>query len=324
MPPSPSTAEPSLASRILRRAVDLVAVGAVFVLLLTVCGFLARLSWRLELLCHGRVQYFWSLALATAILLAARSWRMSAAAAAGALVNLAVIAPIYWPAAKPPASAASPLHLVSFNVLSSNTRYADVLAHLRRENADVVLLLEVSPQFAEQLKSLRDLYPHQHVEPKSHDFGIALLSKRPWKSVRTVESPEVAIPCVVAQFDRGGRPLTVVGLHPPPPLSAWMFQERNAQLAAAALLAREQAGSVIIAGDLNVTSYSPYFGDLLRTADLRDTRQGFGLQTSWSPGLWLLSATIDHCLVSPDLAIRRHRIGPGLGSDHRAVSVVVQ
>ena len=83
-------------------------------------------------------------------------------------------------------------------------------------------------------------------------------------------------------------------------------------------------GPVIVAGDLNVTSFSPYFTVLLHEGNLRDSRQGFGLQTSWTPGLWLFGATIDHCLITSDLAVRRHTIGPHLGSDHRPVSIVLQ
>src|SRR5260370_36541 len=76
-----------------QRFVDLVAASAIFVLLLTAAGYLGRLSWWLELLCHGRAQYFWLLVLAVAILLIARRWRMGAVAALGVLVNLTAIAP---------------------------------------------------------------------------------------------------------------------------------------------------------------------------------------------------------------------------------------
>jgi len=323
MPTSRSSDRDSLGAKLGRGFVLLVSAATVLVLLATAGGFLGRWFWRLELLCHPRVQYFWCLALAAAVMLAARRWRMGAAAALGAIVNLALVAPVYWPARVPP-TAGEALHLVSFNVLSSNARYADVLTYLRREDADVVLLLEVSPAWAEQLPALRDVYPHQHRSPRSNDFGIALLSKQPWSEVRTVESHDVEIPYIVAQFDRGGEKLTIIGAHPPPPLSAWMFRERNEQLSAVAQLARQAPGKTIVAGDLNITSFSPFFGDLLRDSGLRDSRQGFGVHTSWSPGLPLMGLTIDHCLVSPNIAVRSHEIGPDLGSDHRPVSVVLQ
>ncbi|MCU0878609.1 MAG: endonuclease/exonuclease/phosphatase family protein, partial [Pirellulaceae bacterium] len=81
------------------------------------------------------------------------------------------------------------------------------------------------------------------------------------------------------------------------------------------------AEPLVLAGDLNLTEHSPYFRDLLRASGLADTRQGIGIQASWSPRVPLLSLPLDHVLVSRELAVVSRRLGPPLGSDHRPVVV---
>ena len=300
----------------------LAAVTVVLALLAT-AGFFARWEWRCELACHFRLQYFWLLTVVAIILLLMRYrvWAMTAALVAG--VNLAMVAPIYWPAEQPEATGAK-LRLVSFNVLGRNDRYDDVLAMLREENADVVLLMEVKPEWARQIESLRDRYPHHHVVPRGDNFGIALLSRLPWTSIETHYFGSAEVPTIVAEFELNGQSLTLIGTHPVPPGSATLAAERNEQLAEIGSFIGGKRDTLVVAGDLNVTSYSPYFHDLLKRCNLRDSRQGYGVQASWSPQLPGLSIPIDHCLVSPEIAVHSRRIGPHLGSDHRAVIVELQ
>jgi endonuclease/exonuclease/phosphatase (EEP) superfamily protein YafD len=86
-------------------------------------------------------------------------------------------------------------------------------------------------------------------------------------------------------------------------------------------LARQQTGAVIVLGDLNTTSWSPYFRDLLADSGLADTRRGFGVLGSWPDLPSPLRIPIDHCLVSDKVAVHDRRIGPPVGSDHRGVIV---
>ena len=74
-------------------------------------------------------------------------------------------------------------------------------------------------------------------------------------------------------------------------------------------------------GDLNTTSWSPFFSDLIEESGLRDSRKGFGIQTTWPDGLFLLRIPIDHCLVSKDISVLDRRVGPSIGSDHFPVTV---
>jgi endonuclease/exonuclease/phosphatase (EEP) superfamily protein YafD len=76
------------------------------------------------------------------------------------------------------------------------------------------------------------------------------------------------------------------------------------------------SGPVVVVGDLNITPYSPLFQDWLARTGLTDTRRGRTLSPSWPVQLPIVGVPIDHCVVSHDVVIVRHRRLPAFGSDH--------
>lgn len=78
---------------------------------------------------------------------------------------------------------------------------------------------------------------------------------------------------------------------------------------------------MILIGDLNTTSWSYYFKNFIKAMQLVDSRKGFGLQTTWPSILPIMAITIDHILISPDIKVLNHKIGPHIGSDHYPVFV---
>ena len=303
-----------------RFLVSVIVACSVVLILFTACGFFGRQWWRFEQLSHFRVQYFWLLTAAAAMLFVARRRRLGVAAVAAALINGVLIAPIYLPVDRP-APGGESLRLIAYNVLGRNQRHEEVLDFLRRQHADVVLLMEVQPHWANRIETLRNLYPHQHIVSRRDNFGIALLSKVAWRDVHTAEFGSSEVPTVIATFDLDRETWLFVGTHPVPPGSAGAAAARNEQLALIADFIKKQRSPTILAGDLNLTSFSPYFGDILRTCGLRDSRQGFGVRASWAPRLPLLDLPLDHCLVSREWHVVDRSVGPHLGSDHRPILV---
>ncbi len=132
------------------------------------------------------------------------------------------------------------------------------------------------------------------------------------------------MPSIVAQVAVGGRRLSIFCVHVLPPMGSSRAAERNESLVTLAQLVREQSDDVLVIGDLNCTSWSPYFDDLLVSGNLRDSRLGFGLQPSWPvmPGLGPI-LPIDHCLVSSGVVVHSRRLGSAIGSDHLPIVVDV-
>lgn len=311
-----------------RLGLGLVEVSVLLTLGGTLLGFFGQWHWVIDLLAHFRGQYLVALTVAGLLFLGARRWRWVAGALGGALVN-ALAMGLFLPAptgAAPlrpaPGEAVAPplLRVATYNVLYQNKPTASALEWLRSLGAEVVFLCEVTPAWSTALRSLSDVYPHQHHSPQSDPFGCAVLSRRPWTQLEEKRFGPFASPSLVVQFRWHDREVLFVGMHPTPPSGRNGSAFRDTALAeVAGFLAAHPVRSQILVGDLNATPWCHPFRSLIKRTNLTDTARGYGWQPTWNVSSLLFQIPIDHVLVSPDFVAADRRIGPDLSSDHRAV-----
>jgi endonuclease/exonuclease/phosphatase (EEP) superfamily protein YafD len=289
--------------------------------LMTITGFLGRRGWFLDLTSHFRVQYFVLLALAAVCFLILGRWWGAAVALAFALVNGVVIVPRFIPLARA-ASNGNAYRLLLSNVLKRNRSYDQVRRLVAQEQPDMVVLIEPDRAWLEALADLRQDYPYWQVSPRQDAYGIAILSQQAFDSAEVIYLGRAGVPTVVVRLrltNHHDRLLTVIATHPPPPKGEFHSARRNDQLQALAQFVRQQHDAVLLCGDFNLSPWSPFFFDLLQESGLADSGRGFGIQPTWPAEHYLLRTPIDHCLVSPHIAVHRRRLGPRMGSDHLPV-----
>lgn len=209
--------------------------------------------------------------------------------------------------------------LVSFNVWFRNTDAARAAAYLEQTDADLVVIQEASALFAQQLQTLAPRYRYAYIGPDRR--STAVLSRWPLLEARSDSPGEGAAPASHTRIKWREIELTLVGVHLHWPLGARDSRLRNQELAALAQRAAGAQGPMLIAGDLNITPWSPHFRDLLRDSGFADCAAGQGLAPSWPSHVQWLGIRIDHCLASPHWQILDVRTGPHVGSDHRPVIV---
>ncbi len=185
----------------------------------------------------------------------------------------------------------------------------------------MIVLEEINETWVRQLTRLRADYPFGRWHPREDNFGIALLSRISLDRVEIRQIGQAGVPSVVAHLTLGDRPVTLIGTHPLPPSGPVYASRRDEQLRALNAFVRSLRGEVIMMGDLNTTSWSPVFRRFVRTAGLRDSREGFGCQPTWPVGLPILRIPIDHCLVSSGIIVHNRWVGPDVGADHFPVLV---
>ncbi|MFQ5801556.1 MAG: endonuclease/exonuclease/phosphatase family protein [Candidatus Methylomirabilales bacterium] len=298
----------------------LLAAATVVASSTTVVGFLGRLWWPFELGSHFRAQYFLFLMGTAFLFLLGRKRRAAILASVFALVNLSLIVPFYMGSASTHAEGRT-VRAVLVNVNTANQAYGRLQKFIRSVEPDFMVLLEVNRIWLNELQKLQAEYPFSRARPRDDNFGIALFSRIPFGSAGIRRIGRAGVPSVVAQFDIDGQSVTVIGTHPLPPVGRAYAAHRNQQLAELAHLVGSQKGAVMVLGDLNTTSWSPFFGDLIRKTGLRDSRNGFGVQPTWPAGLPHFWVPIDHCLVSSGVVVHNRRTGPDIGSDHYPVVV---
>lgn len=297
--------------------VVLLALGAA----ITLASFGGALSFWLELLSHFRAQYALGFLLLAALLAALKKWPLVVGALVLCGAHAALVLPVYSSGTTAKAAGAR-LRIVYLNVHTGNLEHDRVLAFVQEQSADVVLLVEVDDTWMSSLEPLREMYPTRIAQPRFDNFGIALFSKLAVEgNIETLGGPD-APPTIVARHPASS--LTLIGTHPVPPIDAAFASRRNRQLDALAARAVGLEGPVVLVGDLNMTPWSPHFTSLLERSRLRDSRVGFGVHSSWpAPLPSFLRIPIDHCLVSPSVAVTSRHIGPSLGSDHLPLVVEV-
>lgn len=228
--------------------------------------------------------------------------------------------PLPWLTASAPAPTGEPqaqvLAVASANVHLHNRNTEALTAWLAQERPDVLVLLEVSPAYAQGLRTLRD-YPFQHIVAEDSPFGIAVLSRHPLQQIEVIEDAQ-GIAHIEAQLQWHGQPVGIIALHPMPPLTPQYHRVRNAKLAALAKHATASDIPTVLAGDLNATPWSSAFSGLAQLG----LRRASGLAATWPAVLQgVLGLPIDHVLVTQHWAVVARKVGPQLGSDHLPVLV---
>jgi endonuclease/exonuclease/phosphatase (EEP) superfamily protein YafD len=294
-----------------------------------IAAVLAPLGWPFELFVHFR----WQLAAACIALLAAacalrRPWMMAVALAALVLPFVPDIAP--WggkatAATTPAVCSSDELRVVTANAWFAGTEHAALLDWLRRSDADVIALQEVTPAWAAALAPLTRQYPYRKVIARNDPYGIALLSR--WPVVGAIGEVDLAgdgMPSLVATLERSGRRMQVIVMHTRWPVLPALQPLRDRALQHAAQLAAANPDATILLGDLNLTPFAPAFARLLDESRLRDALAGELWRPTWLAGFWPLALPIDHVLVPRGSCVIAHEIGPYVGSDHRPLQVTLR
>jgi endonuclease/exonuclease/phosphatase (EEP) superfamily protein YafD len=122
-------------------------------------GALAESFWICDLLTHFRWQYAIALLASGTFFLIQRWFRTGVVSLLlGSVVLISLAAPALAPA--PAALDAPTLKVITFNVLKSNERRSAICDFLERENADVVALSEITPEWEPEIRRLQTPYPH--------------------------------------------------------------------------------------------------------------------------------------------------------------------
>lgn len=293
-------------------------------------GLLGQWHWGLDLFSHFRWQY-------GVVCLLALVWAGWGKRRGVLIVALATLGLNVWliagshgeegRTAGPAAAGVAPaggLRLVSLNVLTSNGNHAAVLEFLREKEADVIFLMEIDRVWVRALEPLLTTHPHHLFRPSGDNFGLALFSRLPVEELRVLSGNELAAltdspseyvtDSVEVRLKLAGRDLSVIGIHPVPPMGAAYSRARDSQLRALAQHVDALTHPVVVVGDFNATPWSHGYRILTSGGKLQAAPDAW--KPTWRAGS-IFALPIDHVLSTPPLVIRLRGIGRDVGSDHR-------
>jgi endonuclease/exonuclease/phosphatase (EEP) superfamily protein YafD len=288
----------------------------------TVLGYLGSWSWVLDLFSPFRIQYVVLASLLAIVASALKRMLLAFVSVVIAIANLPPIVPQFVRTAVAATVERGPaLKVLSFNVFKYSSQYQRMVDMVRSEAPDVLILIEVTPQWEPALAMLAPDYAYRWVNVGDDIRGLAVLTRRVPHESHVIDLGGNGVPSLLFTLPSPGGDITFVATHLSWPLGSRRAAIRNAQLATLARLAHEQRGAFAIVGDLNVTPYSPRFQQLLRDGELRNCAQGMGPQATWPALLVPLYIQIDHCLATAAVTASHFRVGGFLGSDHYPITV---
>ena len=297
----------------------LLAACAAVVVLVSLLPLGARLHWMLDLTTHFRVQYLAAALVMLALLALRRRWWICAALGVTAAISAAPVVPyLPWPASTS-SSATAPLTVLSVNVSYRQLSERRLREVIREADPDVLVVQELTPYAAEVLADLDTTYAHALKFPADGPYGIAIWSRFELEGAQIFALGR--LPAIETRVRAPSGTFAVFGVHLSAPTTPRRAAARDEELRQLGLRSAAVDGPLVVAGDFNLTPYSPRFADWLVASGLTDTRRGRTPSASWPTLLPIVGIPIDHVAVSSEFEILSHRRLPDFGSDHYGVLV---
>ena len=175
-----------------RRLLEKLAVlGAIVLGAASALAMLAHVGWFPELFSHFRLQYaLGSLLLVLIFLLLRRRKLALLVAVALAAPNLWYVAPYLLPVLVPASVAESKgqdVAVISINLYYRNNHYPAVRDYLRSSKADVLVLSELTPEWAAELRPVTADYPYWMSLNRRTPWGLGVFSRYPLLNARATD-----------------------------------------------------------------------------------------------------------------------------------------
>jgi endonuclease/exonuclease/phosphatase (EEP) superfamily protein YafD len=299
----------------LRLAIVATAIGCVGVVALYVVALVP--AWPCVLVEHFRVQFVAGGIVVVGCAAALRMRGYLDVAAVATLLHLLAVAPDGCRA--PREADGAPVRVLVLNVHTESSSFDDVAQLIEDTHPDIVGLVEVDERWLRGIAPAVAQFAGRLERPRNDNFGVALYTRGPLAG--SIESLGVALPSAVGTADLGAAKLSIILIHPLPPMSAAAFEAQHEQLDAVADRVRAMTGPLVVIGDFNATPWSRPYRRLLARSGLCDSRAGFGIQATFPAGSVLLRIPIDHLLASCSIGIADRRVERDVGSDHLPVVV---
>lgn len=287
---------------------------------LSFIGYLGNVHWIFDLFVHFKLQYLVILSLGIIGLILLKKNKLYVIFLLPIFTNACDVGSLYIGRNRD-GSTLDTMKICSVNVLSSNHKSHRLASFIQRESPDILIIQELTPLWQLSLQKIIANYPYRREIPRNDNFGIALYSKRPFESLRTLTIGTAGFPSILGEISTNNGALTIIATHPPPPIGGEFTAARNSQLSEIARITAIGSENYAVFGDLNTSSYSTHFKALLNDGKLFDSRKGYGVQTTWPTWFPLASTALDHCLTTENVVIKSRKVGENVGSDHLPIVV---
>ena len=291
----------------------------------TFLSFFGSASYLLDLLTHFHLQYAIGFLVLVGFFLVQKKPFILFVATLGFITHIIFLLPYYF---QPTALAINTSETTTLRVFFNNINYGIIdysllIDSIHQHQPQVIGLVEISGDKYNQLKAQLLEYPFSYHVPGRGKQGLALFSQLPFADQPSTQYfSDNQFPSIVATIQalQSDKQLTIIVIHPPPPIISNYTTARNTLFDNLADFASLHTGPLLVVGDFNSTGWSPAFQKLLADSVLIDSRNNQGVQPSWPSQLpKFLRIPIDHMLTNQQVIVSHREVLPSIGSDHLPV-----
>jgi endonuclease/exonuclease/phosphatase (EEP) superfamily protein YafD len=260
-------------------------------------------------------------AIAVVAAAALRQWGAALVAAVLAAVLVVMVAPRALGGPTDPEGAPGPrLRVLTANLRVGRASPEAVVALVRRVDADVLSIQELTPESARALDAagLDELLPERMVDARPGGRGTGLYARVPLQPGAAVQSRNALVAAAVRLPDAPA--LEIAAVHPEAPLRSSKLPAWRADLRS--LPAASPDGAIrILAGDFNATLDHAELRRVIDTGyEDAAAEVGAGLRATWPSGRrFPPPVTVDHVLADARCGVRQVTVHTLPRTDHRAV-----
>jgi len=214
--------------------------------------------------------------------------------------------------------------LLICNVYQYNRDIDACIQCIRREDPDIVILVETDDWWELQLRQIHKTYPHRILKPQNNTYGMLLFSRLELLDPEIKFLVESDVPSFHMRVRLpSGEVFRLHSLHPRPPIPQEnpRSTERDAELLIVAKEAEKSSLPVVVAGDMNDVAWSYTTELFMKISKLLDPRRGRGFFNTFHAHHWFLRWPLDHVFCSTHFLLRDLRRLAPMGSDHFPILV---
>lgn len=296
----------------------LVAVGVVATLA-TLLGFFGSTWWLFDYAANFRPH------LAVVLLLVSLAYSLVFSKATGlffmamAVVNALVVLPLYL-SSPAEAAAGDDLTIVSFNVDQRTSIRPTTFTWIDVVEPDIVVLVNTTDDWV-RTGAPPSSYQYVNDLPIDRTYGISVLAREDLNA-EILRVTQIRDMVVRVEASIGDQPVAIYAVQSRASSNQGDADLRKDYFEEVGIMVRRDSLPTVVVGDFQSGPWSHTFRDLQSDADLVDSLQGFGVQTTYPADRWaFLRLPFDHLLHSEELTTIDRYLGPTFGVDHRPIVV---
>ncbi len=210
--------------------------------------------------------------------------------------------------------------LYTANVLQKNKKPEQLVADFKRNNPDIILLVETDEEWMKYVTAhLHADYTYKKEIPLSNTYGMLLYSKFELINPEIKFLVDKEIPSIHSKVKLpSGDILQLYTIHPTPPMPQHnpLSTDRDSEMMKIAFLSKKSKYPVIVMGDFNDVAWSNTTSLFQNVGELLDMRKGRGFYNTFNANSVLMRWPLDHIFVSAEFRIIDIKLGEDINSDH--------